>query len=150
MPFRGTFEHSLDAKHRLTIPAAFRKQLGTELVLAPAPRVRRDDPLALSIWRPEAYDEFVRYSLAGLNPMSPEAVDLARVLSNDAHDTELDSANRVMIPSRLLRLAGIEKDVAVCGSGDRIEVWDRETHARGLEQIRDRLPETVARIVNTA
>jgi len=150
VPFRGTFEHSLDAKHRLTIPAAFRRQLGTEVVLAPAPRVRPDDPRALSIWKPEVYDEFVRRSLAGLNPMSPEAIDLVRLLSGDAHDTELDSANRVMIPGRLLTLCGLEKDVAVCGSGDRIEVWDRDTHALTMERIRDRLPETVARVVNTA
>lgn len=150
MPFRGTFEHSLDAKHRLTIPAAFRKQLGTEVVVAPAPRLRRDDPVGLSIWTPEAYDSFVAQTLGHLNPMSPDAADLARVLSYDAHDTELDSANRVMIPARLLQLAGIDREVAVCGSLDRIEVWDRDAHAKNLEQIRDRLPETVARLVHTA
>ncbi|MGH2873092.1 MAG: division/cell wall cluster transcriptional repressor MraZ [Solirubrobacteraceae bacterium] len=150
MPFRGTFEHSLDVKHRLTIPSAFRKQLSTEVVLVPSPHLRADAPYALSIWTPDKFDEFVEFSLAGLNPMSPDAQDLSRMLSNEAFETELDSANRVMIPSYLLDFASIEKDVAVTGSGNRIEVWNRADHARNLEQMRTRLPETVARIVHTA
>ena len=58
MTFRGTFEHALDAKHRLTIPAKFRGALADGVVLAPSPELRSGGLRAVAIWTPEGYDEF--------------------------------------------------------------------------------------------
>ena len=119
MPFRGTFEHALDAKHRLTIPAKFRGALASGVVLAAS---HETAPRCVSIWTPEVYDRFATSTLAGLNPSSPKARDLKRFFFNASADTELDAANRVMIPTFLMTYAGLSKEVVVTGSGECLEV----------------------------
>ncbi len=55
--FRGTFEHTLDVKHRLTIPAKFRAALASGVVLAASPETAKDAPRSIAIWTPDAYDD---------------------------------------------------------------------------------------------
>ena len=126
--FRGTFEHTLDIKHRLTIPAKFRAPLSGGVVVAASPETAKDAPRSIAIWTPDAYDAYTSATLAGLNPMSAIARDLKRFFFGFSHDTELDSANRVMIPPFLMRYGALDKDVVVAGSGECIEVWDRKTY----------------------
>ena len=78
------------------------------------------------------YDEFTQTSLAGLNPFSPTARELKRFFFNASFDTELDAANRVMIPTPLLEYAGLSKEVVVTGSGECLEVWDRGRYAQNF------------------
>lgn len=149
MTFRGTFEHALDAKHRLTIPAKFRAALAGGVVLAASQEVQVGAPRALSIWTPDDYDAYTRATLAGRNPMSPEVRDMKRFFYNSSFDTELDSANRVMIPPHLVSYAGLQKEVVVTGSGECLEVWDRATYARTFEDVLTRIPEIAAKLGNT-
>jgi MraZ protein len=57
--------------------------------------------------------------------MSPEAEQLERFFSANSHDTELDAAGRVMVPSFLLDHAELGKEVVVTGAGRCLEIWDR-------------------------
>ena len=150
MSFRGTFEHALDAKHRLTIPAKFRAALASGVVLAASPETETGSPRTVSIWTPDAYEEFTRSTLAGMNPSSPTAREFKRFFFNNSHDCELDSANRVMIPPHLLRYAGLDKDVVVTGSGECLEVWDRARYGENFEQVMSRIPDIAASLGNTA
>jgi MraZ protein len=150
LTFRGTFEHALDAKHRLTIPAKFRGALANGVVLAPSHEVETGAPRTVAIWTPEAYDEFTGTSLAGLNPFSPKARELKRFFFNASFDTELDSANRVMIPTPLLDYAALHKEVVVTGSGECLEVWDRARYAQNFEDVLTRIPDIAASLGNTA
>lgn len=149
MTFRGTFEHALDAKHRLTIPAKFRGALANGVVLAPSHEVEAGAPRTVAIWTPEAYDEFTGTSLAGLNPFTPTARELKRFFYNASFDTELDAANRVMIPTTLMQYAGLSKEVVVTGSGECLEVWDRARYAQNFEDVLTRIPDLAARLGNT-
>ena len=117
MIFRGTFEHALDAKHRLTVPAKFRAALSAGVVLAASPEVSEGSPRSVSIWTPDDYEAFTKQTLNGLNPSSPKARELKRFFFNSSFDAELDSANRLMIPPPLMRYASLDKDVVVTGSG---------------------------------
>jgi MraZ protein len=150
LTFRGTFEYALDAKHRLTIPAKFRGALANGVVLAASAEVEVGAPRTVSVWTAEAYDEFTRSSLADLNPSSPKARELKRFFYNTSHDTELDSANRVMIPAHLMKYAGLDKEVVVTGSGECLEVWDRQSHAQNFEDVLTRIPELAASLGHTA
>ena len=150
MTFRGTFEHALDAKHRLTIPAKFRGALANGVVLAPSHEVETGAPRTVAIWTPDAYDEFTQTALAGLNPFSPTARELKRFFFNASFDTELDAANRVMIPTPLLDYAGLSKEVVVTGSGECLEVWDRGRYAQNFEDVLTRIPDLAASLGNTA
>ena len=150
MTFRGTFEHALDAKHRLTIPAKFRGALADGVVLAPSPETEVGATRTVAIWTPADYDEFTRAVLAGLNPSDARARELKRFYNGMSFDTELDSANRVMIPSQLLNYAGLTKEVVVTGSGECLEVWDRARHTEDFTEVVDRIPQLTASLGHTA
>ena len=150
MSFRGTFEHALDAKHRLTIPAKFRGALANGVVLAASHELEPGAPRTVAIWTPEVYDEFTRSTLAGLNPASPTARKFKRFFFNTSFDTELDSANRVMIPPKLMSYAGLNREVVVTGSGECLEVWDRAQYDKSFEEVLNDIPDLAASLGDTA
>jgi MraZ protein len=147
--FRGTFEHALDAKHRLTVPAKFRAALAGGVVLAASPETTPAAPRSIAVWTPDAYEAYTAAALQGLSPISPEARDLKRFFFNYSHDTELDSANRVMIPPMLMEYAGLDKDVVVTGSGECLEVFDRSRYTGYSEDVLTRVPDIAARLGHT-
>jgi MraZ protein len=150
LTFRGTFEHALDAKHRLTIPAKFRGALANGVVLAASHEIEPGSPRCVAIWTPETYDQFTTSTLAGLNPSSPTARELKRFFFNASADAELDAANRVMIPTFLMSYAGLGKDVVVTGSGECLEVWDRSRYTQNFEEVLTRIPDLAASLGDTA
>jgi MraZ protein len=148
--FRGTFEHTLDAKHRLTVPAKYRAALSEGVVLAVSPETEPGTPRSIAIWTHEAYQAYTEAALAGLNPLSPTARELKRVLFGNSHEVEPDSANRVMIPPPLMSYASLDKEVVVTGAGECLEVWDRATHAAYNEGALSRFSEIAASFDHTA
>lgn len=150
MIFRGTFEHALDAKHRLTVPSKFRAALAGGVVLAASHEVSEGSPRCVSLWTPDAYEAFTARTLAGLNPLSPNARELNRFFFNSSFDTELDSANRVMIPPPLLRYGSLDKDVIVTGSGECVEIWNRGAYDGYREDVLTRIPDIAASLGDTA
>jgi MraZ protein len=149
LTFRGTFEHALDAKHRLTVPAKFRAALVGGVVLAASPETSPGAPRSIAIWNPEAYEAYMNASLQSLNPMDPKARELRRFFFNNSYDTELDSAHRVMIPPPFMRYAGLDREVVVTGSGDCLEVWDRSSYESYNEDVQARVPDIVASVADT-
>jgi MraZ protein len=150
LTFRGTFEHALDAKNRLTIPARFRSALAGAVVLAATPELDSSTPRSVAIWTPEAYDSYTETVLKDLNPLSPKARELKRFFFSSSFDTELDSAGRVMLPPYLLSYAGLGKDVVVTGAGESLEVWDRAAYASYQQDVTRRVPELAASLGDTA
>jgi MraZ protein len=148
--FRGTFEHALDAKHRLTVPSKFRAALAGGVVLAASPETTAEAPRSIAIWTPESYEAYTSATLAGFSPISPEARDLRRFFFNYSHDTELDSAHRVMIPPTLMDYAGLDREVVVVGSGECLEVFDRPKYAGYSDDVLSRVPDIAAKLGHTA
>ena len=149
MIFRGTFDHALDAKHPLTVPSKFRAALAGGVVLAASPETTPAAPRSIAVWTPDAYEAYTAAALAGLSPISPEARDLKRFFFNYSHDTELDAANRVMIPPKLMNYAGLDKEVVVTGSGECLEVFDRGRYDTYSDDVLIRVPEIAASLGNT-
>ena len=121
MAFRGTFDHTLDAKNRLTVPARYRSALADGVVLA----IPIDQKPCVGVWRPDDYDRYTERTLAGQAPLSADRAQLERFLYGNSADIELDAAGRVMVPSFLTEHGGLQKEVVVVGVGDRLELWDR-------------------------
>ena len=120
MAFRGHFEHSLDAKNRLSIPARFRTFFENGTVLA------KDPEPCFALWTPQEHESIIARALAELNPLSKDYRDLSRYFQGNSFDTELDASGRVILPAPLLEHTGIQKEVVVVGVGDHLEVWARE------------------------
>jgi MraZ protein len=152
--FRGTFEHTLDPKHRLTVPSKFRAALAAGVVIAPSAEADldpdSDSPRSISIWTPDEYEAFTTQVLHGRNPSSVVARSLQRYYNNNSYDAELDAANRLMIPAKLLEYATLETKVTVVGSGECIEVFDRDAYDRYNADLLNRIPEITARLGDTA
>ncbi len=147
--FHGTFEHALDAKHRLTVPAKYRAALANGVVLAASVETAPGAPRSIAIWTPDGYAAYTAAALEGLNPLSPRARELKRFLYGYSHDTELDAAHRVMIPNKHIDFAGLEKDVIVLGSGECLEVFDRARYeAYDADQL-TRIPDLAQSLGDT-
>jgi MraZ protein len=117
--FRGTFDYSLDAKNRLTVPAKFRAALADGVVLA------KGIEQCVQVWRPSDYEAFTSDATQGFHRLSSDGRKLRSFFAANSLDTDLDSAGRVGVPLFLLEHAGLEKEVVVVGADDCLEVWDR-------------------------
>ena len=121
MAFRGTFDHTLDAKSRLTVPARYRSVLSDGVVLA----MPVDQKPCVGVWRPEDYERYTERALSEMPPLSSELAELERFFYGSSHDVDLDAAGRIMVPSFLAEHASLRKEVVVVGAGDRLELWDK-------------------------
>jgi MraZ protein len=142
MAFRGNYEHSLDPKNRLTVPAKLREQLAGEIVIG------KSLEQCGAIWTPAGFDAYTDAFLRDLHPLSEEARDLTAFFSGNSFDSELDKAGRAMIPGDVLAHAGIEKDVVVVGAHDHLQLWDPTTWAQRSAGVAANLKTTVAKIVS--
>jgi MraZ protein len=116
----GEFEHTIDDKNRLTLPAKFRQALSGGLIIT------RGMEGCLSCY-PAA--DWQRHFFAG------------------ASEAEPDKQGRVLVPTTLAKEAGIERDVVVAGVGDRLEIWDRDAwraHVKEFEGSAEDVAERLA------
>ena len=145
VPFRGTFDHTLDAKNRLTMPAKYRAALAAGVILA----VPVDLKPCVGVWRPEEYEQYTTRALAELPPLSPRLSELERFFYGNSAEAELDAAGRIMVSASLGNHAGLDRDVVIVGVGKRLELWDRTRWAEhrpallsGVAQITERVDDT--------
>jgi MraZ protein len=117
--FRGEYNHTIDAKGRLIIPAKFRELLGEEFVLTRG--------LDGCIWI-YPMDEWTAFEekLKALPLTVKNARAFARFFVAGAAYGELDKQGRVLVPGSLREFAHLDKDVVLAGNLSRIEVWSKE------------------------
>lgn len=122
--FQGHSVCSLDAKSRLVLPSKFRKYIKTEannkLILT-----RGMDECILVY--PQDEWEKVEAVLSNYNVFNAEQRFFIRQFIKFVNECELDSANRILLPSQLIDFAHIKKEVVVLGMLDKIEIWDPDT-----------------------
>ena len=119
--FVGTFEHSLDGKGRLTLPAPHRRLLteggGGYLV-------RNDDGCVSVMTTARFNEEAARLNVAVAERDDRPARDRARRFGASAQDLGIDGQGRTTIPQALKDHAGIDRDVVVVGALDHVEIWE--------------------------
>jgi MraZ protein len=142
--FRGTFDYSLDAKNRLTVPAKFRAALADGVVLS------KGLDACVDLWVPTDYDARMTSALQGMNPLSTEARRIELFFSANAFATELDAAGRVMVPPPLIDHAGLGKDVVVVGAGQSMQIWDRQGWADFNTQLTSTINDITAQLGHPA
>ena len=119
--FLGEYQHTLDAKGRVSLPRRFRDDLPSTVIVAKG----FDD--CLYVYGAAEYEEFV-------NGLPDEDLDeaerkLRRFFTVGAAPVDVDSAGRIMLSPKLREYAGLKRDVAVTGNLHRIEIWDAEKWA---------------------
>ena len=117
--FMGEYNHIIDAKGRLIIPARFRELLGEEFILT------KGLDGCLSIYPMDAWEAF-ETKLRALQLTNKNARTFTRFFVAGATNCELDRQGRILVPQTLREFAGLEKEVVLTGNLDRIEIWSKE------------------------
>ena len=125
----GEYEHTLDDKNRLTLPAKFRQAFADGVV------VTRGMDGCLVVYTPEDWERFVAVRLEGLDPFSKEARQMSRFIFSGATEAELDRQGRVMLPPALIQHAKLGREVVVAGVRDHVEIWDRAAWREHLQDV---------------
>ena len=125
----GEYEHTIDDKGRLTLPARFRQQFDEGVVLT-----RGMDGCIYAYTR-ALWDRLVESRLATLDPLSREGRLMQRFFFSGAAVAEPDRQGRVMIPTALAESARLAKDVVVAGVYDHLEIWDRAAWREHLKEV---------------
>ncbi len=125
----GEYDHTIDEKNRLTLPAKFRQAMAGGVVLT------RGLDTCVSVFPAEGWLALVESNLAGLNPLSRESRMIERFFYTGAIEAQPDKQGRVMLPPQLLEHAGLEKEVVVVGMRDRVEIWDRAAWRDQLKEV---------------
>lgn len=133
----GTYDRNLDAKGRLSLPAAVRKEFGDKVHVLPAPDVD-----ALYVFSESGYKAWIDSLFernGGYDPRNPDDEDLMRVLNGLSASSDIDSAARISISDFNRKVKGLSREVTVVGNGDHLEVWDRETWQQHQAAALDKL-----------
>ena len=115
--FLGTHEPKLDEKGRLILPAKFRDELATGLVIT------KGQERCLYVF-PQSEFETITETLRQAPVTQKAARDYSRVMFAGAHDEIPDRQGRVTIPQSLREYASLEKECVVIGANTRVEIWD--------------------------
>lgn len=138
MHFTGTYDRNLDAKGRLALPPAFKKQLdGVSLRVLPAPEKEVD---ALYVFTEDTFTAWldsVFDDKGGFQPTNPAHRKVKEALNGAATTLETDSAARISLPEEQRAKAHLDREVTIVGNGDRLVVWDRATHEARQAEIED-------------
>ncbi|MBO4872315.1 MAG: division/cell wall cluster transcriptional repressor MraZ [Lachnospiraceae bacterium] len=115
----GEFNHTLDAKGRIIIPSRLREQLGEIFV------VSKGLDGCLFAFPSGEWEKLVN-KIQALPLTDKNARKFSRYLLAGASETELDKQGRALLPQTLREAAKLEKDVVLCGVGNRLEIWSKE------------------------
>jgi len=114
----GEFQHSIDDKGRLAVPAKYRLAFGEGAV------VTRGFETCLNLYPVAEWDAWAE-KVSSLPSGQEDARQLMRLVFSSAAEVELDRLGRVNVPAYLRRYAGLDGEVTLVGVGARFEIWDR-------------------------
>ncbi len=115
----GEFQHSIDTKGRLIVPAKFREGLGDTFV------VTKGLDNCLFVYPMDEW-KVLEQKLKALPFTRSDARAFVRFFFSGATECELDKQGRILLPSNLRQFAKLDKDVVILGVSSRVEIWSRE------------------------
>lgn len=124
--FRGTFEHAIDDKGRLSIPAKFRDAL-TSAFAPPLHLTFSLDTPSLVAYPADEWRE-LEAKLNALPQFDPVAQRVRRTFYASAQECPLDRSGRVLVPPGLRARVGLGRDVVLAGLGRKFEIWDKDRY----------------------
>ena len=124
----GEYEHTLDAKGRVSMPAKLRRDMGEAFI------VTKGLDGCLFAFSQEEWMNF-ETKLKSLPLSDKNARNFVRFFLAGATECELDKQGRFLIPANLRKEANLEKEAVIIGVGTRLEIWNKETWLAKDEEI---------------
>lgn len=115
----GEYQHNLDAKGRMAVPAKFRQQLTAGAIIT------RGLDHCLFVFSGKEWETLAQ-KLVALPLAQANSRAFVRLMLAGATDVDLDKQGRILIPNYLKEYAGLKKQTVVAGLYNRIEIWDSE------------------------
>ena len=116
----GEFQHNLDIKGRMAIPAKFREKLAAGAIIT------RGIDNCLFVFANAEWEELAK-KLMALPLAQANSRAFVRLMLAGASDVELDHQGRILIPDYLRHYAGLKKEAVITGLYNRIEIWDEKS-----------------------
>jgi len=135
----GQYEHTIDNKKRLALPAKFRGELGDKVIVTKW----LEGCLAVFTeieWK--AWSE----KLVSMTVSQAEARSFARTMLAGAVEVSLDKLGRVLVPDYLKNYADLNKNVVICGLSNRLEIWDAEKWEKYNKEAEKGVDEIVSKL----
>ncbi|HKM43709.1 MAG TPA: division/cell wall cluster transcriptional repressor MraZ [Limnochordia bacterium] len=139
--FMGEYQHGLDTKGRLIIPAKFRQELGAGAVIT------RGLDNCLFLFPREEW-AILEEKLKALPLTKHDARQFVRFLFSGATECEMDKQGRIILPPNLREFASIDKDAVVIGVSSRVEIWSKERWQSYVDVAEDSFEEIAENIVD--
>lgn len=117
--FMGEYQHNIDDKGRIIVPAKFREGLGNSFILT-----RGLDQCIFAYPRSEW--SHLEQKLKSLPFTKKDARAFTRFFFSGACEVELDKQGRILLPQNLREYAGLKKECVVIGVSTRVEIWSKE------------------------
>ena len=124
----GEYNHNIDDKGRVSVPAKFREDLGISFI------VTKGLDNCLFAYSKEEWTKFEE-KLKSLPLSDKNARNFVRFFLSGATECEIDKQGRFLIPANLRISAKLEKDAMIIGVGTRLEIWDKATWQKCDENI---------------
>ncbi|MGI8911308.1 MAG: division/cell wall cluster transcriptional repressor MraZ [Rubrobacteraceae bacterium] len=131
MALLGEYEHTLDEKGRLTLPSRLRSYFEGGIV------VTKGVDRCLFAFPPDEWAAF-KANIKANADLSAKGRQLSRMFFSMAFEATLDRQGRVLIPTKLARYAGLNRDVTLAGVDDRLEIWSTEEwnqYVEGADEV---------------
>lgn len=131
----GTYECKADAKGRLVLPSAFKKQLSS--VLAEGFVLKRSvfQP-CLELYPKGEWNKLME-KVNKLNRFNKKNNDFIRKLTAGVKEIEIDATGRLLVAKDLMAFAGIEKELVVSSAINIIEIWDKNRYEKAIDNAGD-------------
>ncbi|ANE47362.1 cell division protein MraZ [Paenibacillus swuensis] len=139
--FMGEYQHTIDDKGRMIIPAKFREALGSEFV------VTRGLDNCLFVYPMEEW-KVLEQKLKALPLMKSDARAFTRFFFSGATECELDKQGRVNLPNTLREYGKLDKDCVVLGVSNRVEIWSKEVWEDYFNQSETSFNEIAEKLVD--
>jgi MraZ protein len=139
--FMGEFQHALDDKGRIIVPAKFRDELGSLFVMT------RGLDKCLFVY-PMSEWEILENKLKMLPMTRADARSFVRFFFSGACECELDKQGRILIPTGLRTYAGLEKDCVVLGVSNRVEIWSNNNWQSYSDEASESFAEIAEKMVD--
>ncbi len=140
--FIGEYTHTVDDKKRISLPAKFRKELGSKVV------VTRGLDNCLFLF-PHKTWEGISKETAKLGMMQADTRGFSRFMFSGASEIEVDSIGRILVPDYLKGFADLKQSVVFAGVHDRIEIWNDkrwDTYKKKIESQADMMAEKLGSV----
>ncbi|MBB3127354.1 MraZ protein [Paenibacillus rhizosphaerae] len=137
----GEYQHSLDDKGRVTIPAKFRELLGSSFV------VTRGLDQCLFVYPMNEW-QILEQKLKSLSLMKSDARAFTRFFFSGATECEWDKQGRVNLPGNLRQYAKLEKECVVLGVSNRVEIWSKDTWEEYFQQSEETFNDIAEKLVD--